>query len=69
MLMRVYANDIARYRRQLTRDLGCDVGLDWAAVEWLNAHCPRWTLLYWEKTVVDTTNGQFLHVADRVVCN
>lgn len=69
MLLGVYAKDIARYRHHLSAKLRCDVGMDWAAVEWLNEHCPQWKRLYWDKAVAEATKDQIFAVADRIVPN
>jgi hypothetical protein len=47
----LYKAEIDAHRARLTEECAHDVGWEWAAVEWLNDHCPKWRLVYWESLV------------------
>jgi hypothetical protein len=63
-LVDLYKDEIAAHRRVLREQAGYDLGWEWAAVEWLNEHCPQWRLLYWNNMVDHEQRGHYLAVAD-----
>ena len=55
--------EIERYRRQQSQRLGCDIGYEWAAEEWMQKHFPDWKRVQWDRLVLQTIRANYLNLA------
>lgn len=55
--------EIERYRRHESQRLGCDIGYDWAAEEWMQKHFPDWKRVQWDQLVKQTIRANYLNLA------
>jgi hypothetical protein len=62
-IVRSHQEEIQEYRRVESQRVGCDIGWEWAAVEWMEQHHPGWRELLWTRLVRESTSAHFLRLA------